>query len=267
VINKQRSELTEKISALLITYNEELNITRTLQSLQWIPKVLVVDSGSNDRTIQIIKSYDNTQIIYRKFDTFAEQCNFGLHQLTSDWILSLDADYVLTTALSHEIYLLMSNDAQLSSCAAYNISFSYCIYGKPIRSGLLPARTCLYKRILAEYVDIGHGHKVIISGTIGRLKNKIYHDDRKPLKIWFQNQQRYQQTEALLLRKTKTTDLPIQDIVRKHTFFAPLLIFFMCILFRKGFLDGKEGLIYAFQRLTTECLLYLYLQDDNSVSR
>jgi glycosyltransferase involved in cell wall biosynthesis len=260
------SAFAHRLSALIITYNEELNITRTLKALQWIPKVLVVDSGSNDSTLQIINNFNNTEIIYRKFDSFAEQCNFGLKQLTSDWVLSLDADYVLSTALSKEVHSLMLSDTQAFSYTAYSISFSYCIYGKPIRSGLLPARTCLYKRESAEYVNVGHGHKVIISGKIGRLKNKIYHDDRKPIEKWFQNQQRYQQTEAILLKKTKTSDLPVQDIIRKHTFLAPFLVFLMCILLHRGFLDGKEGFIYAFQRLVTECLLYLYLHDDKSAS-
>jgi len=258
-------KLNSRLSALLITHNEELNIKRTLKALEWIPKILVIDSGSNDNTVKLIKSFPNAEILHRNFDNFANQCNFGLSKLTSEWVLSLDADYVLSSALSDEIYDLMIREPLDTLYDAYSIPFSYCINGKPIRSGLLPPRICLYRLKLAEYVNIGHGHKVLITGRIGKIRSRMYHDDRKPLKKWIQNQQNYQQKEAILLKGTKTKDLVIQDIIRKHTFLAPFLIFLMCILVRRGFLDGKEGLIYAFQRFITESLLYIYLHDDSSV--
>jgi glycosyltransferase involved in cell wall biosynthesis len=249
------------LSALVITYNEEINISRTLKSIEWIPLVLVVDSGSNDNTINIINQYSNTKILYRKFDTFADQCNFGLRHLQSNWVLSLDADYVLSSALSNEIKTIFSSYISKSIYSGYNISFSYCIGGKPIQSGLLPPRTCLYERKKAKYINIGHGHKVLIEGRIGNLIHKIYHDDRKSFNIWFKNQERYQQAEASMLKKTDSRSLSIQDQIRKHSFVAPFVVFFICIVFRRGFLDGKQGFIYAFQRLITESLLYIYLND------
>lgn len=247
------------LSALIITHNEEVNISRVLKSIEWIPEVLIVDSGSTDRTIELVNDFNNTRLIYRKFDNFANQCNFGLSQLSSDWVLSLDADYVLSVDLSREIISTLNRDIQSHLYQAYRIGFRYCINGKPIRSGLLPPRTCLYERKLAGYINVGHGHKVIIDGKTGSLKNKIFHDDRKPLKKWFENQQKYQLTEAIMLRERRSKELPSQDLIRKHTCLTPFLAFIMCIALRKGFLDGKEGLIYAFQRLVAESLLYLYL--------
>lgn len=264
MLNYSFTDLSSRITALLITYNEEVNILRTLEAIQWIPKVLIIDSGSTDQTIQIIRSFNNTKILHRNFDSFANQCNFGLSHITSDWVLSLDADYVVSTKLSDEIHDLMTCDPKKTYYSGYRVSFAYCINGRPIRSGILPPRICLYTRQGAEYVNVGHGHKVSVAGRVGSLKNRIYHDDRKPLKVWIQNQQRYQQSEALLLRRTKTKDLPIQDIIRKHTFLAPFLIFLICIFLRRGFLDGKEGFVYAVQRLFTESLLYLYLTEDSS---
>ena len=66
------------LSAMIITYNEEANIYRTLHSLRWLSFVLIVDSGSTDQTLSIVSEFANTRVIYRKFDTFANQCNFGL---------------------------------------------------------------------------------------------------------------------------------------------------------------------------------------------
>jgi glycosyltransferase involved in cell wall biosynthesis len=255
--------LNTRLSALIITYNEEANIFRTLSAIKWISDILVIDSGSSDRTIQIINQFSNTRLIYRQFDSFAKQCNFGLEQLSSEWVLSLDADYVLSSQLSKEILGLFtaSNDIDLYY-QAYRIAFDYCISGKAIRSGLLPPRTCLYERLKAHYIDIGHGHKIVVNGRVGSLKHKILHDDRKPFGKWLNNQQRYQRIEARMLATKSSNDLPVQDLIRKHTFLAPFLAFFMCIILRRGFLDGKEGIVYAFHRLIAESLLYVYMHGE-----
>jgi glycosyltransferase involved in cell wall biosynthesis len=253
------------ISALIITYNEEANIARTLQALEWMPFILIVDSGSTDQTIKIANEFKNTKVIYREFDTFSKQCNFGLSILTSDWILSLDADYVLSGAVSDEIINVVLSQPNDFPYRSFRIKFWYCINGKPIRSGILPPRTCLYQREGAEYIDIGHGHRVIIAGRVGDLKNRIFHDDRKPLKIWLESQQKYQLSEATMLKSSKSNQLPIQDLIRKHTFLAPFLAFIVCILFKKGFLDGKAGLLYAYQRLIAESILYNYLHSTTAL--
>lgn len=258
IINDPKMRHT--IAALIITYNEEANIFRTLSSIRWIPDVLVIDSGSSDQTLNIVSEFKNTRIIHREFDTFARQCNFGLDQLSSDWILSLDADYVLSKKVTDEICLLLSCNHSIDiPFDAYRIGFNYCINGKPIRSGLLPPRTCFYKRKGAQYIDVGHGHRVIVNGRIGQLKNKIFHDDRKPFSKWLDNQKRYQKTEAVMLKAKSPKRLPLQDQIRKDTFMAPFLAFFMCLVLRGGLLDGREGVIYAFHRLVAESLLYLYL--------
>jgi GT2 family glycosyltransferase len=123
----------------------------------------------------------------------------------------------------------------------------------------LPPRTCLYKRDVAVYIDVGHGHKVIIRGKTGRLHHKIHHDDRKTFGKWLESQKRYQRIEAAMLKQKDSRDLPIQDKLRKHTFLAPFFAFFLCLFLRRGFLDGKEGIVYAFQRLIAESLLYVYM--------
>jgi glycosyltransferase involved in cell wall biosynthesis len=253
------------ISALIITYNEEANISRTLQALEWMPFILIVDSGSTDQTIKIANGFKNTKIIYNRFDTFSNQCNFGLRNLTSDWILSLDADYVLSAAVSDEITNIMLSQPSDFLCRAFRIKFWYCIDGKPIRSGILPPRICLYQREGAKYIDIGHGHRVVITGRVGDLKNRIFHDDRKPLKTWLESQQKYQLSEATMLKSSKSSQLPIQDLIRKHTFLAPFLAFIVCILLKRGFLDGKAGLLYAYQRLIAESILYNYLNSTTAI--
>src|SRR4051812_26253660 len=100
----------EDITPLVITYNEAPNIARTLDRLTWARRILVVDSGSNDQTLQIIRSYPQAEVVQRSFDDFASQCNFGLTQISTTWVLSLDADYVLSEAVVAELQTLNPDD-------------------------------------------------------------------------------------------------------------------------------------------------------------
>src|SRR5437879_955423 len=90
------------LTALVLTYNEQENIRRALEALVWVPKVIVVDSFSNDRTLEIARSFPNVQVVQRVFDTHANQWNAGLDRIDTEWALTLDADYVLTAELQEE---------------------------------------------------------------------------------------------------------------------------------------------------------------------
>lgn len=257
-----------QVSCLIISYNEENNIGRVLDSVKWCSDVLIIDSGSQDRTVEIIRRYTNTRLLERRFDTFANQCNYGLANINSEWVLSLDADYIVTNSLKNEILALVQHRLERSAQLNHGflIPLTYCINGKAIRSGLLPPRISLYRRKYAKYIDVGHAHKVVIEGKVGRTTCSLLHDDRKSLWIWLCNQKRYQSIEAEMLRNTQSSLLPIQDRLRKHTWLAPFFVFFICILSRRGILDGKEGFVYAFQRLIAESLLYveLHLERDGN---
>src|SRR5438067_8919942 len=91
-------------TALVLAHNEEENIGRTLAGLSWISEVVVVDSGSTDRTLEIARSsHPSVRIVQRSFDTHANQWNFGLAQIKTPWVLTLDADYEVSSALAEEI--------------------------------------------------------------------------------------------------------------------------------------------------------------------
>ena len=83
------------LTALILTYNEKENIARTLGSLAWVTSVVLIDSGSTDGTQELaVASHPNVKVLFRAFDSFAGQCNFGLNQIDTEWVLSLDADYI-----------------------------------------------------------------------------------------------------------------------------------------------------------------------------
>lgn len=249
---------SERLGALILTHDEEANIARTLAGLHWIERILVVDSGSSDRTLKILARHPTVEVMHRPFDSFARQCNFGLSQLGTPWALSLDADYVMPAALAAEIRALFEGGTQ-PELVGYAIPFRYCIAGRPLRGALLPPRTCLYRTASARYRDDGHGHRVDIDGPVGRLRHPLHHDDRKPLVRWLASQQRYMVQEADKLLATSPRRLSAADRLRRHTPLAPLAVLLICLVGRGGLLDGWYGWAYALQRCYAELLLLLFL--------
>jgi hypothetical protein len=246
------------LTALILTHNEEANISRTLKHLDWVPSILVIDSGSSDGTLSILERNPSVRVLHRAFDSFADQCNFGLSQIGTPWVLSLDADYCITPALAAEIRIALS-DPDNSEIVGFAIPFRYCIAGSPLRSGMLPPRISLYRHRGARYRNDGHGHRICLAGPVKGLSQPIFHDDRKPLQRWLASQQRYQAIEVAKLRATPSGQLSLADRLRKHTPLAPIAALVFCLLWKGGLFEGWRGWAYAQQRMYAELLLNLML--------
>ncbi|WP_179198191.1 glycosyltransferase family 2 protein [Nostoc sp. T09] len=247
--------MLEEITPLILTYNESLNIHRTLQSLTWAKRIVIIDSYSTDETLDILYSYPQVEIFQRKFDSFAAQCNYGLEKITTEWILSLDADYVLSDELIDEVKTLPLE----FGVESYQVRFKYCVFGQPLRGTLLPPRKVLYKRKKAIYQNDGHAHRVSVEGSSRLLSGYIYHDDRKPLSRWLWAQDRYMGIEAKKLLETPASELSLGDRIRKQKILAPIIILIYCLILKGGILDGWRGFYYAFQRVLAEILLAIHL--------
>lgn len=245
------------ITPLIRTYNEESNIGRVLDRLTWAKRIVIIDSFSTDRTREIATSYPQVDFYQRAFDTFAAQCNYGLQHVASEWVLSLDADYLCERALIDEIAALPADTGKNS----YAVRFKYCVFGQPLRGTLYPPRTVLYRRNHARYEQDGHTQRVQIDGSTEMLSSHIRHDDWKPLSSWLKAQGRYAREEAMKLCNTPRGALSFTDRLRKKMIYVPLLTPWYC-LFRKGLiLDGWRGWYYTFQRTYAELLLSLQLLD------
>jgi glycosyltransferase involved in cell wall biosynthesis len=245
----------EQITPLILTYNESVNIDRTLKKLNWAKKIIVIDSFSTDRTIDILNNYPQVEVFQRKFDTFANQCNYGLEQINSEWILSIDADYLVTDELLLEIKSL-SNNSLINS---YFVNFKYCVFSQPLRGTILPPRAILFRKNKGYYIDDGHAHQVIIEGKSEQLKSFIYHDDRKSLTRWLQAQDRYMVIEAKKLQETPVKELSFGDRLRKQKILAPFIILLYCLILKGGIFDGWRGFYYAFERVLAEMILSIRL--------
>src|SRR5687767_14740228 len=151
-------------TVMIITYNEGPNLQRCLDRLRWAPRVLLIDSGSTDETLDIARQHPQVDIVERPFDDFATQCNFGLARIETRWVLSLDADYQLSEALVAEISTLQEDDV-----AGYSAAFIYRMYGRPLRGSLYPPRVVLYRKAGAAYRNEGHAHRVGIAGRAATL--------------------------------------------------------------------------------------------------
>ena len=103
--------MLEQITPLVLTYNEAPNIPRTIKKLLWAKRIVVIDSGSTDETLSLLRNYPQVEVIQHPFTDFATQCNFGLTQVHTTWVLSLDADYELSDSLVEEIGSLADSDA------------------------------------------------------------------------------------------------------------------------------------------------------------
>lgn len=250
-------EFIDNVTPLLITYNEIDNIARTLGPLDWARRIVVIDSGSTDGTLDVLAGDPRIEVYHRPFDSFAEQCNFGLSKIDTEWALSLDADYELSENLAVELRTLWPSDRH----GGFRARFIYRIHGRSLHGSLYPPRVVLYRVGRAHYENEGHGHRVRVSGEVADLKAPIYHDDRKPLTRWLASQLKYATREARHLLETPRERLSTVEKIRLMGWPAPMLVFFYVLIGKGAVLDGLAGWFYAFQRLYAEVLLALELLD------
>ncbi len=251
------AEPLDQVTPLILTYNEEANITRSLDGLAWARRIVVVDSGSTDHTLDILVAHPQVEVVQRPFDTFARQCNFGLGLIHTPWCLSLDADHVVTPAFQAELANLVATAAQ--DLAAVVTPFRYLIHGRPVRCGIYPPRFNLVRPSRGHYENDGHSHRFLPSGPTAAMRQPLLHDDRKPLSRWLASQQTYLTQETHKLLHTPPSQLGLTDKLRLRHAITPLAALPYCLLWRRGLLDGWRGWFYAFQRTYAEILLSLML--------
>ncbi|MGC1309753.1 MAG: glycosyltransferase family 2 protein [Phormidesmis sp.] len=256
-MTSEQSNLLSQITPLILTYNEALNIARSLQKLTWASRIVVIDSYSTDETLHILSTYPQVKVFQRQFDTHTNQWNYGLAQVTTEWVLSLDADYVLTEPFVDELkHLCPPIDVD-----GYYAKFHYCVFGKPLRGTILPPRQLLFRKASATYIDDGHTQLLSVKGRSASLQGTVLHDDRKPLSRWLWAQDRYMVIEAKKLLTTSDRNLNFGDRLRKRKIIAPFVILLYCLLIKGGIVDGWRGWYYAFQRAFAETLLSLRLME------
>lgn len=226
-----------KISATIITLNEEKNLPRSLSSLGCCDDIVVVDSGSNDKTVTIAREY-GVRVIERPFNSYADQKNFAARVAENDWILSLDADEVLSEELATELSVLKRVGPRAD---AYSVPRLAQYMNKWIRhSGWYPDRKIrLYNRSKARWVGEYVHEAVNVRGKIGALKGDLLHFT-------------CQSFSQHMVRIDHYTTLAADEMISKgqrvgfiRLLILPLWTFFRTYVLQRGFLDGTEGWIIA----------------------
>jgi glycosyltransferase involved in cell wall biosynthesis len=247
--------MVESTTPLVLTYNEAPNIRRTLEKLTWARVILVMDSLSTDETLEIARSFPNVQVAQRPFGNHTAQWNFGLDLCRTDWVLALDADYVLPESFAKELAGLRPGE----DVSAFYAKFRYCVFGRPLRGTLYPPRTVLFRKDRCRYVPDGHTQRLQVQGRTDFLRSVIDHDDRKSFSHWLWAQDRYAVLEGAKLAETPVSSLSRQDRLRHKVVFAPLLVFLYTLIGKGLILDGWPGWFYVFQRTLAEVILSLRL--------
>ncbi len=253
------SNLLERITPVILCYNEAPNIGRVLEKIKWARDIVVVDSFSNDETPEIVKRYPQARFFRRAFDRHANQWNFAIQEtgIQSDWILALDSDFILTEELFKELKQMQP----APDISGYAANFRYCVYGNPLRGSVYPRVTVLYRRGKGSYIQDGHTERVVVDGIVKEFQAFMFHDDHKRLSRWFISQYSYARLEAEKILKSGFLNLNWADRIRKLRFVAPLAVLFYCFVLKGLILDGRVGFFYTFQRFAAEIILSLYLLD------
>lgn len=245
--------MLEQITPVLLTYNEEANLRRTLGALAWAREIVVVDSFSTDGTRALLQADARVRTVQRVFDSHAAQWNFAVAGtgISTPWILALDADYVLSDALVAELRALRP----APEIDAYRARFEYWVRGRRLWGSLYPPVAVLFRQGRGTYVQDGHTQRLQVAGAVGELRAPIAHDDRKPFAHWRAAQRRYCRLEADQLSRTPWRALSWPDRVRRLIVVAPAAVLLYCLVARGGALQGLAGWQYAFQRTWSEAVL------------
>jgi glycosyltransferase involved in cell wall biosynthesis len=234
--------LTEKklLSALLITYNEESNIKSVLNNLAFADEIIVIDSFSTDKTIEIASTFKNIKVVQRTFDNFASQRNFALSLASNSWILFIDADERLSLNLQQEINSVINKK---DSASAYFIHRNFMFNDKKIRFSAWQNDKIirLFKKEKASYNPEKIVHeKLIVEGTTEKLKNKLIHHSYTSYNDYKQKMIFYGRLKAKeeLGKKTNPNFY--------HYYIRPIYQFTYQYFIRLGILDGKKGIIICY---------------------
>lgn len=225
------------ISAIIICCNEAKHIRACLESVQFVDEIVVLDSGSTDETVQICKTFTD-KVIQTDWPGYGPQKNRALHHATGEWVLSIDADEVVSPALQQEI---RDRIQQTSKWNGYRIPRRSSYLGKLIRHGDWrhdqPLR--LFKRQHARFSeDIVH-EQVLINGPIGECQAHLYHIAFESVEDVLNKLNQYSSLGATQRHQQGKRGSLFSAIT--HGFWT----FFRGYILRAGFLDGQEGFLLA----------------------
>ena len=223
------------LSAVVIARNEESAIGACLDSLAWCQEIVVVDSGSTDRTREIAAE-KGARVIDHEWEGYGRQKNFAVRQATNDWVLCIDADEIVGPLLRASIEKALIAPAHRAYEMARRNRFmgAWLRHGEGYPDWILR----LFDRRSAQWSDDPVHEKVVAQGPVGKLDGDLLHDSADSLHSYMEKQNRYTTLQAEALHRAR-----IRHSVLKLVF-GPIVRFVKFYFLRLGFLDGVPGLVH-----------------------
>ena len=250
--------MKNKISGVVITYNEEKNIGRCLQSLQGVvDEIIVVDSNSFDNTVNICRDF-NVKVIIQPFLGYVEQKNFALQQANFDYVLSIDADEALSDELRKEL-ILEKNSLNYD---AYRFNRLNNFYGKWLKHGQwYPDRkTRLWNKNIAQWGGTNPHDTVMLpkNASVKNIRKDILHFSYYTIKDHVEQVNKFAQVYSIAAHSKGRKASFI-----KHIVLSPIFKFFKRYVLHMGFLDGYYGFVACYNAAILNYYKYLYLRELN----
>lgn len=245
------------LSAILITHNAATHITACLSSLSFVDEIIIIDAGSTDNTLEYCRTFTNKIFSHPDWQGFGVQKNRALSYAQGDWILSIDADERISSALQKEIQQAI----QQTTYTAFQLSrrSRYCTRWIN-HSGWQPDQVIrLFRRTTAQFTnDLVHERVQVLSGAVGTLTTPLLHYSFNSLEEVLDKVNRYSTASAQMLYAKGQRSSLTQAIA--HGIWA----FVRTYLLKRGFLDGREGFMLAISNAEGTYYRYLklmYLQE------
>jgi (heptosyl)LPS beta-1,4-glucosyltransferase len=238
----------KKLSAVIITLNEEGHLERCLQSVRWVDEIVVVDSGSTDHTHKIALCYTD-KVFFRAFDDYASQRNFAASKAAHDWVLYIDADEVATSGLRDEIKEELSGPMRFGR---YTVVRENIYFGRPVRHVFGDDRPVrLYSRTTAHLE--GAVHEKVVGGRVGNFRSALLHFGPQRYAQWVQKHRTYVRLEAAEhFRGGRRFSV-------WRTCLSPLRVFGLRYIRFGGWRDAAAGLVIASEMAFSTALYQLEL--------
>ena len=227
-----------KFSILLPTYNCEKTIEQTLVSIKWADEILVVDSFSNDSTLDIVKEY-GVNVIQHEYINSARQKNWALQYCTHDWVFQIDSDEILEPGADEIFRTAITNASETLHC--YKMPRKNHVLGKWVKyGGLYPDwEYRLFRKKYGKWWNREVHSRIVVPGTIGMLNTHLLHYGMPNISKQLSNLDRYTRYEADELKKGDIKFSFVKWIL------GPVYIFFRRYFLLQGFRDGWRGLFLA----------------------
>ncbi|OEK01787.1 glycosyl transferase family 2 [Roseivirga sp. 4D4] len=226
------------VTAIIPTFNEEQNIAKAIESVLWANEIIVIDSFSTDRTLEIAGEY-NVQLVQHEYVNSATQKNWIIPQAKNEWIFLLDADEYATDGLIEEVRTLLKSQVKE---VAYWINRKNFFMGIRVNySGWQNDKVIrLFKRDFCKYEDKHVHAEILADGPVGHLKNVIEHNTYKGLSHYLAKIDRYSTWKAYdKLGKGASTSLFFNSVIK------PIYRFVYHYFLRLGILDGRVGFVIS----------------------